>query len=290
MFRTIKAQNPLHYRSVVGFNFDKVTNQQYWDKRILHYYEQIMKTPIHESLFGLRVNVNELNHFMLKLTVKDINLDEIKKFYINSLNIVNVISFYYEHNEKIYHSEGLEYMNIYINGVEIPIIPNAFVQANHEMGNILYENMNELVKPNNTVIIYGRNSFHIASQIHTKFKNILCINPCKIAYNAGLQTMIHNNYQWETICSKENLVKYINRCDNNTTIIMSPGRNGYVYFDKINVDKFKDKQVLYITCNEETMNRDIKNNFNIKTNIMVELFPGTQYNEHIIELELLITN
>jgi tRNA/tmRNA/rRNA uracil-C5-methylase (TrmA/RlmC/RlmD family) len=94
-----------------------------------------------------------------------------------------------------------------------------------------------------------------------------------------------NNYQWDTIYSKEALVDHINGCDLNTTIIMSPGRNGYAFFDKINFDKLKNKQVLYITCNEETMCRDIKNNFNIKTNIMIELFPGTQYNEHIIELQ-----
>ena len=55
--------------------------------------------------------------------------------------------------------------------------------------------------------------------------------------------------------------------------------------NKINLDQLKKKQVLYITCNEESLKNDIKDNFIIKNNIMIELFPGTQFNEHIIELE-----
>jgi tRNA/tmRNA/rRNA uracil-C5-methylase (TrmA/RlmC/RlmD family) len=67
---------------------------------------------------------------------------------------------------------------------------------------------------------------------------------------------------------------------------MSPGRSGYCYFDKIDLSKMKNKQIFYITCNEETMKKDIKDNFIIKNNIMIELFPGTIYNEHIINLSI----
>jgi hypothetical protein len=282
----INAINPLHYRTVVGFNFDKITNQQYWDKRIIHYYNEIMKTTIHPSFFGLRINVNELNHFMIKLNVKELNLEEINKFYIKSLAIVNVQSFYYEYNTVSYHYEGSKFINIFINKIETPVTPNAFVQANHEMGNILYSYMNQIVRPNNKVIIYGRNSFHIASQIHTKFKDIICINPCIIAYNAGLQLMSQHEYKWDTKLSKEELVTQINNSDGNTTIIMSPGRNGYTLFNKIDLQKMIGKQILYVTCNEKTMRNDIKDNFNIITNIIIELFPGTEYYEHIIELDV----
>ena len=52
--------------------------------------------------------------------------------------------------------------------------------------------------------------------------------------------IINNNYCWDSICSKEALVNHINGCDLNTTIIMSPGRNGYAFFDKINFDKLND--------------------------------------------------
>lgn len=282
----IKAINPLNYRTVVGFNFDKVTNQEYWDTRILDFYNKLQLVKIHPSFIGIRINVNEKNQFMLKLNVKEINLDAIREFYYNCINISNVTSFYYEHKEKIFHFDGEEYINIMINNITCPITPNAFVQANHIMGNILYQKISEIVKPNKNLVVYGRNSFHIASQIYDKFENILCINPCEIAYNVGLIMMIQNNYHWNTIKSKEALVDHINGSDNNTTIIMSPGRNGYSYFDKINLEKLKNKQILYITCNEVTLKRDIKDNFNIKKNIMIELFPGTQFNEHIIEMEV----
>ena len=65
---TINAHNPLHYRTVVGFNFDKVTNQQYWDKRILDFYDKIQTIKIHSSFIGLRVNVNESDEFMVKIS------------------------------------------------------------------------------------------------------------------------------------------------------------------------------------------------------------------------------
>jgi len=157
------------------------------------------------------------------------------------------------------------------------------------MGNVLYQNVADIIMSNNNLIVYGRNSFHIASQIYKKFNNVICINPCEIAYNDGLKLIEQNNYNWKTFNSKEGLVELINGCTNDTTIIMSPGRNGYAYFDRINKEKFKDKQVVYITCNEETMKRDLKiekNNFIIKKNIMIELFPGTKFNENIVELVL----
>jgi tRNA/tmRNA/rRNA uracil-C5-methylase (TrmA/RlmC/RlmD family) len=284
----IKAIKPLNYRTVVSFNFDKITNLEYWDLRILEFYNNIMKHKIHESFIGLRININEKSEIMLKLNVRYLNIDAIRNFYFNSQKFGNVVSLYYENDEKIYFVEGKESINIYINDVEIPITPNSFIQANHEMGNILYKNVNDLVKPNENLIIYGRNSFHIASQIHKKFKNIICVNPCKIAFNDGLKYIEQNNYNWKTINSKEDLVGIINGCTDDTTIILSPGRNGYTYFEKINLEKFKDKQVVYITCNEETMKRDLKiekNNFIIKKNIMIELFPGTKFNENIVELE-----
>ena len=284
----IKAIKPLNYRTVVSFNFDKITNLEYWDLRILEFYNNIMKYKIHESFIGLRININEKSEIMLKLNVRYLNIDAIRNFYFNSQKFGNVVSLYYENDEKIYFVEGKESINIYINDVEIPITPNSFIQANHEMGNILYQNVNDLVKPNENLIVYGRNSFHIASQIHKKFKNIICVNPCKIAYNDGLKYIEKNNYNWKIINSKEDLVGIINECTNDTTIILSPGRNGYTYFEKINLEKFRNKQVIYITCNEITMKRDLKienNKTMIKKNIMIELFPGTKFNENIVELE-----
>jgi tRNA/tmRNA/rRNA uracil-C5-methylase (TrmA/RlmC/RlmD family) len=283
----IKALNPYNYRTVVSFNFDKVTNQEYWDKRILDFYSKLQNIKIHNSLIGLRVNINEVNEFMLKLNIKEFILEEVERFYHECKKIEKIESFYYEINEKIFHIKGNESINIMINDIICPITPNAFIQANHIMGNILYSKLAELVLPNKNLIVYGRNSFHIASQINRKFENILCINPCKIAFDSGINMMKINNFNWNIDNSKFGLVTNISNSTADTTIIMSPGRSGYSYFDKINLEKFRGKQILYITCNEESLKRDIKNNFNIKNNILIELFPGTKYNEHIIELELI---
>jgi hypothetical protein len=286
---TILAVNPFNYRTVVSFNFDKVTNQCYWDNRILKYYNLIMRTTcIDKSFIGLRINVNEDDEFMLKLNVSSMDVEKIDKFYQISSTFVNVKSFYYEKNELPIHFARSKTISISLNGFRVPISPNSFIQANHIMGNILYDRLAKLVRPNKNVIIYGRNSFHIASQIYKKFGIIKCLNPCPISYQDGLEIIKIHDLHWDCINSKESLFEEMNILpdDTSTTIIMSPGRSGYCYFDKINLSKLKNKQIFYITCNIETMKNDIKDNFIITNNIMVELFPGTIYNEHIVELSL----
>ena len=69
----IRAINPLNYRTVVSFNFDKVTNQQFWDKRILELYNLIMTIKIDPIFIGLRININDDDEFMLKLNVMEID-------------------------------------------------------------------------------------------------------------------------------------------------------------------------------------------------------------------------
>jgi hypothetical protein len=61
----ILALQPLNYRKVVAFNFDKVTNQHLWDEAILNFYDAINKYRIHESFIGLRVNLNDDDLFMI---------------------------------------------------------------------------------------------------------------------------------------------------------------------------------------------------------------------------------
>ena len=285
---TILAINPFNYRTVVSYNFDKFENQQFWDKRILKYNSLIIKTTsIHESFIGIRVNVNENDEFMIKLNVSSINFIAINNFYNISSEFIKLKSFYYELKNDIIHFAGDKKIPILINNFKILISPNSFIQANHIMGNKLYENIANLVKPNKNVIIYGRNSFHIATQIYNKFKVIKCLNPCKIAYNDGLEIILENKFNWETINTKESLYQEINNIiDDSTTIIISPGRSGYYYFDMIDLSKLKNKQIFYITCNEESLKKDIKDNFIITNNIMIELFPGTIYNEHIIQLSI----
>ena len=281
---TIKATTPLNYRYVVGFNFDKVTNQHLWDQRLIDFHTKIKRISIDQTFNGLRININDESQFMLKLSVSEPNLEKIDLFYNTVKQFADIVSFYYEYKNDLFLYTGQKYLIAYINDVQIPLRPNSFTQANHEMGNIMYAKINSLVRPNDTLICYGRNSFHIASQIEKKFRKIICINPCDIAYEDGMELLRRQVYAWYTIKSREALYEYINNSTKDTTIIISPGRSGYCYFDLINLEKLKGKQFLYVTCNEESLKKDIKDNFIIKNNIMIELFPNTPFNEHIYEL------
>ena len=280
----IKAIRPLNYRYVVGFNFDKVTNQHLWDQRLIDFHNKLKRITIHQSFNGLRININDESQFMIKLSVSEPNLEKIDLFYNTIKQFADIVSFYYEYKNELFLHAGQKYMLVHINDIQIPLRPNSFTQANHHMGNILYEKINSLTKPNDTLICYGRNSFHIASQIYHKFRKVVCINPCDIAYEDGMELIIRHIFAWYTIKSREALYEEINSSTNNTTIIISPGRSGYCHFDKINLDKLKGKQFIYVTCNEESLKKDIKDNFIIKNNIMIELFPNTPFNEHIYEI------
>jgi len=281
----IKAIKPINYRYVVGFNFDKVTNQHLWDQRLIDFHNKIKRTTIDQSFNGMRININDESEFTLKLSVSEPNIEKIDLFYKVCSEFANVVSFYYEYKNDLFLHAGQKYLLAYINNVQIPLRPNSFTQANHHMGNVLYEKINSLTKPNDTLICYGRNCFHIASQIQSKFKKIICINPCDIAYDDGIELMRRYVYAWYTLKSREALYQFINSSDSNTTIIISPGRSGYLHFDEINLDKLRGKQFLYVTCNEETLKKDIKDNFIIKQNIMIELFPNTPFNEHIYDIQ-----
>jgi hypothetical protein len=281
----IRAITPLNYRYVVGFNFDKVTNQHLWDERLIDFHNKIKRISIDQSFNGLRININDESQFMLKLSVSEPNLEKINLFYNTVSQFANIVSFYYEYKNELFLHAGQKYLIAYINNVQIPLRPNSFTQANHHMGNILYEKINSITKSNNTLICYGRNSFHIASQIEQKFRKVICINPCDIAYEDGMELMRCKVYAWYTLKSREALYQYINDSTKDTTIVISPGRSGYCHFDEINLDKLKGKQFLYVTCNEESLKKDIKDNFIIKNNIMIELFPNTPFNEHIYEIQ-----
>jgi tRNA/tmRNA/rRNA uracil-C5-methylase (TrmA/RlmC/RlmD family) len=281
---TIKAMTPLNYRYVVGFNFDKVTNQHLWDQRLIDFHNKIKRISIDQTFNGLRININSESQFMLKLSVSEPNLEKIDLFYNTVKQFADIVSFYYEYKNELFLHAGQKYLIAYINNVQIPLRPNSFTQANHKMGNIMYAKINSMVQPNDTLICYGRNSFHIASQIEKKFRKIICINPCDIAYEDGMELMRRHVYAWYTLKSREALYQHINNSTDNTTIVISPGRSGYCHFDEINLDKLKGKQFLYVTCNEESLKKDIKDNFIIKNNIMIELFPNTPFNEHIYEL------
>ena len=154
----ILASQPLNYRKVVAFNFDKVTNQQYWNEAILDFYDFVMEYRIHESFIGLRVNLNEADDFMLKLSVREIDIEEIDIFYEICCTHAKVVSFYYECNEEVYHYAGLKDISILINGFKMFLTPNSFTQANHVMGNILYSKINEIVVPNKKLISLSKYS------------------------------------------------------------------------------------------------------------------------------------
>jgi tRNA/tmRNA/rRNA uracil-C5-methylase (TrmA/RlmC/RlmD family) len=174
---------------------------------------------------------------MLKLSVSEPNIEKIDLFYNTVKQFANIVSFYYEYKNELFLHAGQKYLLAYINDVQIPLRPNSFTQANHEMGNIMYAKINSLVRPNDTLICYGRNSFHIASQIEKKFRKVICINPCDIAYEDGMELIKRRVYAWYTLKSREALYEYINDSTEDTTIVISPGRSGYCHFDEINLDK-----------------------------------------------------
>lgn len=138
--------------------------------------------------------------------------------------------------------------------IKINVSPKSFAQSNILIANELYTFVANYVKGKQLVTIYGRNSHHYLAFIEDCVKECIGYNPCPVC------TVDSNN---SVILSKNPELKGFG--------IISPGRQGLKFEVKL-------KEYLYISCNEKTAIRDLKDKRYEKIKEF-NLFPGTQYRE-----------
>ncbi len=235
----------------------------------------------------INLKINEIKNYNLKdineIMIRCIN-DKIMiniKSNKNSLDIesINCDSLYI--NDK--YIKGEKYLIDNVLDYKFSIYPNSFYQVNKEgMISIYNEALNNISNSNSLLDLYcGTGTIGI--WMNKKFKNITGLEINKDAIkNANINKELNNIKNIKFICDDAKNIK-----GSFDTIIVDPPRSG-LSKDVISfLNNSKSKQVLYISCNPNTLKRDIDvlNNYNLKTISSVDMFPRTKHVECICVLE-----
>lgn len=263
-------------------------------KQYRNFIAQDLKTNIDFSLpqpdlYHLLVNIQKLNLFhQCKIWKSNFNNKFLIKFNHHNLNQLNDIikqntlfnnCIVYNHNEEnkkgytcLTPTENIEIVFTYIptnSTIIFNHLPDAFTQSNIPIANELYTYISD-ISNNKKIITYGRNCHHINEFIKKKYHDIdiFGYTPCPIV----LQCISGNDYH---------LYNNIQQLNNAELLILSPGRNGFKDFDNLTVN-----EIIYVSCNNISFQKDIKNKYKIVNQKRFELFPNTDYYETVNYLVL----
>jgi hypothetical protein len=279
----------LQYIEIFNFNiFNKIYNPS-----SLNFYSLTAKLSSLNEIYILFIFVSQNESFQEKY---ELSLKDLYK-YLKLNTSFNNISLYYQltkSKEKpsninpIYHIDGPLDICESIKSYKIFISPNSFTQSNYNAMLQLYDLIDQYTKDNKTDILhyYGRGMTPISHVLKDNFKKIYGYSSCPISYNDGIKSVKINNIHNIELLYDENKQKFfenINK-DENKTIIISASRNGFHKLKMVN----KFNKFLYIACNMKSFLKEIKD-LPIIYKIIgeIDMFPGTEYKEYVIEINLL---
>ena len=172
------------------------------------------------------------------------------------------------------------------------IHPLCFFQVNYETATMIFEKVRELIviNPNNTLLDLCCGVGIYSILLANLFENVIGIdsNPCNILTANQIKDEFYSHYSIEYIADRmENQVDKIIKMSNLTAII-NPSRSGIplkmIEFLKENLNKFD--QIIYVSCNPQTLNRDLKM-LDFSENEIYDLIPVNQFPQ-TDELEIIV--
>ena len=178
---------------------------------------------------------------------------------------------------------------------KIYISPNSFTQSNYSAMIQVYCLLNTLPKTD-SLHYYGRGMTPVLIYLNNNYKSLFGYCGCKIAYDDGIKTIEESKLSnVHLILDKnreeffENIKKDLYKESYTHSVIISASRNGFGELDKvIEICKPLNKcKLIYIACNMKSFLKEIKD-LSISYKILgeVDMFPGTEYIETIIEINL----
>ncbi len=193
---------------------------------------------------------------------------------------------------KVIYGPGFIYDSIL--GYKFKICADTFYQINHEAVEVLYEKaIKSLELTKNEILLDAYCGVGTIGIIASKFaKQVVGIEFNKTSVNnARLNAKINNVKNIDFICG--DATDLINKFYLNKTkvdaIILDPPREGSTKQFIEAVAKLKIKKVCYVSCEPETLKRDLEIfkqfNYEIKTLDFVDMFPRTFNVECVCRLE-----
>ena len=224
-------------------------------------------------LHNISVRNNTKNEFMIELYLHNnpnINefIEELDKFPFSEYNIVSVyVQIFDKHHDfrkkfnKIY---GINFLDYHFDNKVISIYPGAFFQTNN---GVLFDMYNDIIKyMNKKVNIFfdlycgvGVISILVNEYYNKCYGIEINSNSIEMAKLNALQNNINN---CEFICNPvENIIgNIINNLSEDVVIFLNPPRSGLRknVIDELNKIKMYVRQIIYLSCSEKTLDRDIK--------------------------------
>ncbi len=244
----------------------------------------------------LAIRNNESNEFMLEFYIHEYDEKLLNKIKNYKNKLYNIKSIYYQivKNKNDFRSEyillhGDKYLSYNVLDKIICIQAGSFFQTNNIILQDMYSDIyNYLDKGELFIDLYcGVGIMSIL--VSEKYNKCIGIEINKNAIDVATHNMNVNNCKnCNFICSSvENIINNIDM--NNAVVFINPPRRGLYsnVINEINSLKSNIKQILYLSCNKKSLERDLKLfHFRHKYINHYNMFPKTNHNEYLVNLFL----
>lgn len=226
-------------------------------------------------------NLNNINNIVIRTTSSDIMVIFDNEYDYSELIKMKDITSIYIKDKCVY---GAYYITEVINDIKYTIYPDSFFQVNISGMIKLYDivkeyagsgkNLLDLYSGTGTIGLYLKDNFDKVTGIE--------INESSIK-NAHLNKKINNALNVEFVLGDS---KIASKKDYDV-IVVDPPRSG-LSKDVINYLNNTNAKVVYVSCNPDTLKRDIEllSNYELKKLSVVNMFPRTKHVESVALLVL----
>lgn len=262
-------------------------------------YEELTKCVVNiEECLISNKKINELitrfNKFKYINKIETITIRALDKTMISIVGDVkdNYLIDSFKDIDSIYLNDilihGHDYIDINILDINYRVSNKSFFQVNIEMMKKLYETINKYsnFNENDSLLDLYSGVGTISLYLSKWVKSVTGIEVIKEAVDiSNINKKLNNINNVKFICNKvENVINSIDVCD---VVVVDPPRKG---LDNKVIDKLlklKPKNIIYVSCNPDTLIRDIKllNNYKINRCTLVDMFPNTYHVECVVLLQ-----
>lgn len=246
-----------------------------------------------DSCYLVNPKINEYIAYLKTFNLKNIN--EIMIRCINDKIMINIKTNKYSKHKELMGIEcdslyinneyikGEKYLIDEINNYKFSIYPESFYQVNKEGMINIYNKALNYIGNNKTLLDLYCGTGTIGIWLHNKFKKIIGveINESSIK-NANINKDLNNIKNISFICSDAKDIK-----DKFDIVVVDPPRSGLSKDVIKYLNSSKSKEIIYISCNPNTLKRDIDLliNYELKELSCCDMFPRTKHCESITVLE-----
>lgn len=250
----------------------------------------ISNSKINNVIKEIRTFINEFkDHNITRIDIKAyknilVNIESEDFKYKNKfVKYVKLDSFYV--NDEFEY--GAEKITENFKNYEFDISAVSFFQKNTKVTEKLYSYVKSLIKENSNVLDLYCGIGTIGIYVADKCKNVIGIEVIKEAIeDAKLNAEINKINNIEFICKSVENMK--NDYKNIDAIIVDPPRIGLDKRAINNILEINPNNIIYVSCNPVTLARDInllKENYNINSIKLFDMFPNTYHVESVVLLE-----